>query len=101
MPQQPYLEYLHCLECGYVLATVTEHDGRTSIALTGTDVTEVIVFRALVICPHCEAKREFYSAPTRERKIRFPTTQELLDDDVTSEARIWQIGREIIEKDGG
>lgn len=62
MPKQPYLEYLHCLECGYVLATVTEHDGRTSIALTGTDGTEVIAFRALVVCPHCGAKRDFYSA---------------------------------------
>ena len=80
MPQQPYLEYLHCLECGYVLATVTEHDGRTAIALTGTDVTEVIVFRALVICPHCGAERDFYSAQIGDA---------------------WQIGQEMIDKQGG
>lgn len=58
MPEQPYLEYLHCLECGYVLATIIEHEGRAAIYLTGTDATE----GALVICPRCGAEDDFCSA---------------------------------------
>ena len=76
----PYLERLQCLECGYVLCELTEHEGRTSIAMATEDATEVIVFRAVIRCPHCWAKRKFFSVPIRH---------------------YWQIGSEIIEKDGG
>jgi len=63
LQEQPYLEYLHCLECDYVLSTVTEYEGRTSIAFVNVDGTELTIFRALLIRPNCGAKREFYSDP--------------------------------------
>jgi len=61
--EQPYLKYLHCLECNHILAMVMEHDGRTSIELTFAGGTEVTIFRALLICPICGAKKNFYSEP--------------------------------------
>ena len=77
--QQPYLEYLHCLECGYVLGPVVEHEGRTSMQFINTDGAEIVVSRAVIECPICKAKRDFYSA--------------LIGD-------AWQIGREAIDKQG-
>ena len=59
---EPYLERLQCLECGYIIATVTEYEGRTAIQIVTDDATEVIVFRAAIKCPNCWAKRHFYSS---------------------------------------
>ena len=61
--KQPYIERLQCLACGYELWTVMEHEGRTSMAFTSIDGTKITVFRAVLECPICKAKREFYSAP--------------------------------------
>lgn len=80
MPKQPYLEYLHCLECGYVLGPVVEHEGRTVMKFINVDGTNITAFRALFECPICKAEREFYSAQIGDA---------------------WQIGQEIIDKQGG
>jgi len=61
--EQPYLEYLHCLECNHILALVMEHDGRTAIELAFAGRTEITIFRASLTCPNCGAKREFVSIP--------------------------------------
>ena len=61
MPQQPYLEYLHCLECGYSLGPVVEHEGRTAMGFVNVDGSEITAFRMIFKCPICGAKREFFS----------------------------------------
>lgn len=66
---EPYLDYLHCLECGYVLCTVVENEGRTAIDFTVVDGTKLIIFRAVMVCPACKAKREFYSEPMSGKRI--------------------------------
>ena len=63
MPKQPYLEYLHCLECGYVLGPVVEHEGRTSMGFVNVDGAKITAFRVMFECPICKAKREFTSIP--------------------------------------
>jgi len=60
--EQPYLEYLHCLECDYVLGSVIEYEGRTSMQFVNVDGAKIIAFRVIFECPICGAKREFYSA---------------------------------------
>lgn len=99
MPKQPYLEYLHCLECGYVLGPVVEYLGRTAMRFINSDGTNITAFRALFECPICKAEREFYSATTNSRKTLFPISQEQVDDNVLGDH--WQIGQELIEKNGG
>jgi len=64
---QPYLEYLHCLECGYKLGPVVEHEGRTSMKFVNIDGAKITAFRVMFECPICGAKREFFSAPLEER----------------------------------
>lgn len=63
MSEQPYIEYLHCLDCGYVLWTSVENEGRTSMEFINVDGTKIIMFRAVLICPICGAKKKFYSEP--------------------------------------
>ena len=75
MPKQPYLEYLHCLECGYVLGPVVEYEGRTSMKFINSDGTNITAFRALFECPICKAEREFYSAPLEEGRDKIFRTE--------------------------
>ena len=63
MAEQPYLEYLHCLECNYVLWAAMEHEGRTAMEFVNVDGTKITVFRAELVCPICGAKKKFYSEP--------------------------------------
>ena len=66
---QPYVEHLQCLECGYVLWTVVENDGWTSLEFMNTDETEITIFRATLKCPICGAKRPFYSEPLSGKRL--------------------------------
>lgn len=69
MPKQPYLEYLHCLECSYSLGPVVEHEGRTVMKFINSDGTNITVFRAEFECPICKVVREFYSAPLSVERL--------------------------------
>lgn len=68
MPKQPYLEYFHCLACGYSLGPVVEYDGRTVMKFINVDGTNITAFRAVFECPICKAERGFYSASLDKQK---------------------------------